>query len=527
MELQKQMLTMSGPFTTTQREEHGLFLSIQSQGAAITAASVTYSFSFGAGDRLFLNGYQSWTLSRETDPRAYDKTMRFCPKFLDKKHGFSLYGDGTFYPHTYQPGVQHGYSYAYVRRGDTYYFFGSVAEDSGFTRIIFNTNENTVTFEKDCVGRVVTGDYTVFDLYFRVGTEEEVFDGWFAAMGVKPRTTQKLTGYTSWYNYYQNITQEILLRDAAGMSALPTKPDLFQIDDGYEAAVGDWLSFDPKKFPDGLVPVVKAIEETGCRAGIWLAPFVCETKSTLFREHPDWLLKNPDGTPVFSGGNWSGMYVLDFYKAEVQDYLRACIQEFRTMGFTLFKLDFLYAVCLLPRPDKTRGEIMAEAMDFLRDICGDCAILGCGVPLASAFGRVEFCRIGMDMTLSWDDSLYMRAFHAERPSTKRTMLNTLYRRQLSGRAFLNDPDVFLLRTDNCKLRPEQKLTLAQLNCLLGGVLFTSDNFSDYTPEQKKTYEAVIALRNGQFLSCQEEKNHVTVSYSLDGAEKRISWNISR
>jgi hypothetical protein len=59
------------------------------------------------------------------------------------------------------------------------------------------------------------------------------------------------------------------------------------------------------------------------------------------------------------------------------------------------------------------------------------------------------------------------------------------------------------------------------------VLFTSDNFSDYTPEQKKTYEAVIALQNGQFLSCQEEKGHVTVSYSLDGAEKRIIWNISR
>jgi hypothetical protein len=38
---------------------------------------------------------------------------------------------------------------------------------------------------------------------------------------------------------------------------------------------------------------------------------------------------------------------------------------------------------------------------------------------------------------------------------------------------------------------------------------------------------VIALQNGQFLSCQEEKGHVTVSYSLDGVQKTLSWNISR
>jgi alpha-galactosidase len=383
-----------------------------------------------------------------------------------------------------------------------------------------------VTFEKDCVGRKVDGGYTVFDLYFRVGTEEEVFDGWFEAMGIQPLTTTKLTGYTSWYNYYQNITEEILLRDVAGMNELPVKPNLFQIDDGYETAVGDWLTVDLVKFPRGLAPVVSAIQENGYQAGIWLAPFVCETKSALFREHPDWLVKGVDGTPISAGGNWSGMYVLDFYNQDVRDYLRTCFEGLKAMGFTLFKLDFLYAVCLAPRPDKTRGEIMAEGMDFLRELCGDCAILGCGVPLASAFGKVEFCRIGMDMTLSWNDSPYMWLFHGERPSTKHTMRNTLYRRQLSGRAFLNDPDVFLLRTDNCKLKPAQKLALAKLNCLLGGVLFTSDNFAAYTPEQKQTYQEVIALQRGTFLSCREEKGEIFVSYALDGVEKTFHWTIS-
>jgi alpha-galactosidase len=526
MELLEQTVTLNGPFTCTQRPGRGLFLSVQADGAAITAARAVYAFPFQEGDRLFLNGYQSWTLSRETGVRDYDKSMRFCPGFLDRKYGFSAYGDSTFYPHPYRAGVQHGYSYAYVRRGETYYFFGSLAERVGFTRIIFDTNGNTVTFERDCIGRLVTGTYTVFDLYFQVGTEDEVFDGWFAALGVTPRAAEKLTGYTSWYNYYEHISEQILLRDAAGMSALASKPDLFQIDDGYETAVGDWLSIDQEKFPHGLAPVVKAIQKNGCRAGIWLAPFVCETKSALFREHPDWLVKGPDGKPVFGGGNWSGMYALDLYNQDFRAYLQACFQHFRAMGFTLFKLDFLYAVCMVPRPRKTRGEIMAEAIDLLRELCGDCAILGCGVPLASAFGQVEFCRIGMDMSLRWDDSPFMRPFHAERPSTKHTMLNTLYRRQLSGRAFLNDPDVFLLRETNCKLKPAQKQALAQLNCLLGGVLFTSDNFSDYTPEQKQRYQELIALREGQFLSCREEHGTITVSYLLNGAPQEFSWSLS-
>jgi alpha-galactosidase len=257
-----------------------------------------------------------------------------------------------------------------------------------------------------------------------------------------------------------------------------------------------------------------------------MAPFVCEKDSALFRGHKDWLARDKEGNFVYGGCNWSGMYVLDLYNQEVQSYIRQCVEHYQEMGFTLFKMDFLYGACMVPTPQKTRGEIMADAMDFLREICGDCTILACGVPLASAFGRVEFCRIGMDMTLNWDDALFMRAFHAERPSTKHTMLNTLYRRQLDGRAFLNDPDVFLLRTNNMKLRPSQQQALAKLNCLLGGVRFTSDDFGAYTPEQRTFYQELIALNSTDFLSCNEENGHITVTYLENGVPQSLSWSLS-
>ena len=66
----------------------------------------------------------------------------------------------------------------------------------------------------------------------------------------------------------------------------------------------------------------------------------------------------------------------------------------------------------------------------------------------------------------------MRLFHRERVSTKQAIGNTIFRRQLNGRAWLSDPDVFFLREENLRLTAEQKRKLAQVNALLGGVLLT-------------------------------------------------------
>lgn len=480
-------------------------------------------FEFRKDDRLFLNGYQSWTQSKERSIRDFDRSMRFCPKFLDEKFEFSAYGDGRFYKKEYRRGVQHGYSYAYIRRGDEFIFFGSLAESTGFTRIVFNTVFDRIIFEKDCAGRVIESDFEVFDIFFAQGGETEVFDAWFEMLGIAPLSSKKKNGYTSWYNHYQNISEDIIKSDLAGFDRLARVPDIFQIDDGFESKVGDWLSVDGEKFPNGLEPVVRAIKEKGCESGIWLAPFVCQKDSELAKDHPEWLLRDARGKSVGSGSNWGGALALDFYNESVRDYIRKCVRHYRELGFELFKLDFLYAACMLPRPDKTRGEIMFEAMDFLREVCGDCEILACGVPLLPAFGKVEYCRIGMDMSLSWDDSFFMRPFHSERPSTKNTMANTVFRRQLSGRAFQNDPDVFLLRDANTKLSEEQKTSLATVNALFGGLLFVSDNFSDYSEKQMKLYGKILetaASAKDTFVS--ERNGKTVVGYTLDGEKHEIS-----
>ncbi len=539
MELLQLTVRGTAPLTQQETVENGRYrLTLTPQGNDIVELEelrADFSFGFEPDDALFLNGYQSWTYSPERSRKQHDDAMRFVPKALDRKFGLSRYGDGYFADPVFRKdlraGYKKGYSYAYVRRGSRFFLFASLAEDSGFTRIVLNSGDGTVSFKKDCHHRFLApGEtYTALDLIFPEGEENQVFDAWFDAMGVKALPAEPKIGYTSWYNCYQNISEAQILRDLEGMQTLPVKPHIFQIDDGFEPFVGDWLTANPEKFPNGLEPIIQKILADGYQAGIWLAPFVAEKNSALYREHPDWF-QYRDGERVFTGSNWSGHYALDPYHPEVRDYIRKSVEHFKAMGVTLFKLDFLYAACMSSRPDKTRGEIMAESMDFLRQVCGDCQILGCGVPLASAFGRVEYCRIGPDMSLNFDDKPFMRLLHNERPSTLHTQRNTLYRRQLDGRAFRNDPDVFLLREENTTLSDEQKHTLAIVNALFGSVLFASDDFGKYDEKNRMLFGALCALQGAEVLRVEngpldQKLRTVIVSYRLEGEEKRLELRI--
>ncbi|MBP5288849.1 MAG: alpha-galactosidase [Clostridia bacterium] len=487
----------------------------------LATAGVKFTFDFHRNDRLFLNGYQSWTDSREWTVNGKMRGLDRLPRLIVRRYALTGYGDYGFAEYG-KVGRLHGFSYAYIRRGDTFLLLGSLAENSGYTLIRFNTQGGTVSLRKDCDGRKVKGDFVLFDFLVLKGTEDEVFDKWFAAMGIPKPRGGRITGYTSWYNRYQDISQAIIEEDLAGFAGLEKKPDVFQIDDGYESFVGDWLSVDPVKFPRGMKEIASQIREAGMLPGLWLAPFAAEKESALAKEHPDWILRDEDGVPPDAGSNWSGCYGLDIYNEEVRDYLK---KVFRTVldewGYGLVKLDFLYACCMLPRPDKTRGEIMADGMAFLRELCGDAILLGCGVPLASAFGIADYCRIGCDVSLSWNDAMRMRILHRERPSTRNTILNTVFRRQLNGRAFWNDPDVFLLREENLKLKDREKKILATVNALFGGVLFTSDNVGTYPPETKAFYEKIAALSPAAFRGAELERNTVVIRYEDNGEERKI------
>jgi len=436
--------------------------------------------------RIFVNGYQTWTESRELRPRDRIPSLNRLARSR-----CSMYGDYEYVTNPGFPGRFHGWTYAYVRsESDRLTLFGSLSEQTGFTLITVTASAGRVTLQKECGGITPAGPYVLYDVYVGNGTDDETFGRYFDLLELPRLRTPPLTGWTSWYNYYTNITPEIIRHNLNALSEHEVPVDVVQIDDGWEHAVGDWLTTNAK-FPDGMKVLADAFHERGYKAGLWLAPFIAEEKSDLLRDHPDWFLTDDRGNLVKAGYNpgWSGFfYSLDVANPAVQSYLTDVFHlVLHVWHFDLVKLDFLYAACRRAPEGKTRGQVMSESMQFLRSTVGENLILGCGVPLGPSFGQVDFCRIGGDISPRWEDRLLSAVHYRERVSTSSALQNTISRRHLNGVAFWNDPDVSILRTTGNSLGEQQRHTLFLLNQALGGLLFTSDDISSYTDEQLRLY----------------------------------------
>ena len=488
----------------------------------IRSVTATLPLQVAEDEKIFLNGFQTWTYCPEYSPTDRIRSLKRLPKLGVDHYGLDRYGDSYFVDYPDQSGITHGESYGYFRRGGVYRLVASLDEHPGYTLLRYNAPEGVLSLTRDCEGLAVDGDFHAFDLLFVEGCEDEVFDAWFAALGVKCRTQEKLVGYSSWYNRYEDISESSIRDDLAGCARVLMPGDLFQIDDGWESNVGDWLETDPVKFPHGLKPLADEIHEKGFRAGLWLAPFVANKKSRVYAEHPDWFFRH-NGECWYCGVNWGGFYSLDIDNEEVRAYLRETFRRvFDEWGFDLVKLDFLYGAAPFGSACETRAGRMIRAMEFLRELCGDKLILGCGVPVMPAFGLVDYCRISCDVGLDWDGSWLMQQTHLERVSTRQAIANAVFRRQLNGRAWLSDPDVFFLRDDNIKLTEEEKLTLATSNALFGGVLFCSDNMGQYSDKALETYRRILETREAENICVNADApGMVTVDYELHGVHKLL------
>ena len=447
----------------------------------ISKLSVTVPYEFKSDSRIFANGYQSWSDCREmfVDEKPQHTVFPATEVFKHTMLGAS--GAYSFSDNIAKKGVFDGFSYAYVRNDKEFDLFASMSERTGYTVFRLDCNRNEITVFKDLEGVTIDGSYEIIDFIHINGLENEVFDTWFKALNIeKPKATAK-NGYTTWYNYYPNINEKIVTDDLEALSKVNADIDIFQIDDGFQSATGDWLITDKKKFPNGMKNEADKIHFKNMLAGLWLAPLGAQASSKVVHEHPDWLIRRKNGHPVNCGPNWGCFFALDIEIPEVREYIKNFFDVIlNEWGYDLVKLDFLYAAAIIPYHGKSRGQLMCEAMDFLRECVGDKIILGCGVPLMPAFGKVDYCRIGADMGLSWKRPTMT---HRELVSTFHTLGNTIFRRQLDGRAFLNDPDVFLLRDNHLNCTFEQRKIIATINKVFGSVLFTSDNVGEYRDEQ--------------------------------------------
>lgn len=478
-------------------------------------------FIVNEGDLYFFNGYQSWTDTKEFKRGEKQRDLNKLPSLIVKAFALDSYGDASFC--TYGKGLAHGFDIFYCK-GKYEKYILNLNYTRAYLLIELDKKKTQLRLSYDFNGlKVAAGTkFTVADYYDANSVKEgvEFFEATFPRKNIP-----KIFGYTSWYNYYKKIDESIILRD---LEALDEKFNLFQIDDGYETRVGDWLSVNKKKFPNGLEPIVDEIHKRGFKAGIWLAPFVAEEKSQLFLKKKYLFKRNKKGDFIKCGSNWGGFYALDLDNPHALEYIEQSLKHYADMGFDFFKLDFLYAANLYVSEGTSRSIAAEKAYAFLRKCLGDKIILGCGATVFNCIDKFDYLRVGPDVSLKFDDSWIMRHMHRERISTKVTLQNTIYRSFFNDRFFGNDPDVFLLRDDNIKLSAKQRKALLTVNALFGKVLMTSDNIGQYNEGKRKLLsDALDLFYNAQVTQFTRKGNKIEITYMKDDIPHTVKYDTNR
>ncbi len=465
--------------------------------------------SYNAQNFSFMGtGWQSWDAGWEVQPgEAYPKYRRALIP------AFAKYIDVPCTPkEKYSPDFLQGKFIIYLRWGSRYLVIASAGKNTAPVRYTINRADSSIncfvyaknktyqpceTVAKLCVffaPNFFALKQCIFELFHDSRFDDLSFLG------------ERCGGWESWYNHYNKIDQNLILEDLEALGKTENfiklsyidqnKPVVFQIDDGWQQATGQW-EINTERFPDGLKSVTDKIRAKGYVPGLWIAPFICDYRADFVQQHKDWLLRDKKGKPVPAGFNFAwgarggkyqpakafNYFCWDLSKPEVIDFIDGLMEKLvNQWGFGYIKLDFLFAG-MLDGAFTSGGaafEHYKKAMEVLtrRKIAKDgsrVAYLGCGMPFEASYQYLPLSRIGTDTKEHWDSKDMKMLDFCGRPSAWINMKDTLGHAFWNGAVFCNDPDVIFVREENCSLNIEEKLTIALVNYIFAGQMMYSDD----------------------------------------------------
>ncbi|MFK7868427.1 MAG: alpha-galactosidase [Roseobacter sp.] len=188
--------------------------------------------------------------------------------------------------------------------------------------------------------------------------------------------------YNCWEAVYFDHKLDVL-KDIASRAA-DLGAERFVLDDGWfgrrdddTSSLSDW-HVDPRKYPDGLGPLIDHVHTCGMTFGIWFEPEMINPDSDIYRAHPDWAL---GATDQVLGRQQK---VLDMSRADVCAYLYDRIAAL----LTAHPIDYIKwdHNRVLPTPDAAQTHGTYALLDRLRADFPTVEIESC----ASGGGRIDF-----------------------------------------------------------------------------------------------------------------------------------------
>lgn len=361
---------------------------------------------------------------------------------------------------------------------------GVVGIDSSLTALSMHASHNA-----QFVGRIIETDWAYAQLVAPHHYDEEPMVHFLHATAAynQARPLQNgplLTGWCSWYHYYENISAANLQTNFRKLAKMKNKvpTNVAVVDDGYMTAWGDWDSFKPGKFDD-MTAVSRDIRSHGMRPGIWLAPFACDKHSKIAKLHPEWIIRNDRGNAANSSNCGKFFFGLDATNPHVRKHVYESIRRaVHDWGFRVLKIDFLYAACLEGNGKydmtMTRAQAMHIALQTIREAAGpDVFLIGCGCPIGAGIGYVDGMRISADTGPTWYPAMPLPWWdHGTLPALRAMIRNSMSRAPLGHRWWHNDPDCLLLG-ETTSLTNEEVASAASVVAMTCGMMLLSDDLT--------------------------------------------------
>lgn len=307
-----------------------------------------------------------------------------------------------------------------------------------------------------------------------------------------------LLGWWSWTAFYFGLNEGAALANAKweAQHLLKYGYNLFHIDEGYQYARGEYITPNAAVFPRGLTPMEYQIRGLGLTPGIWTAPFEVSERSSVFHDHPDWLVHNAEGQPIHAGhvdDDKDQLYVLDTTNPEAQNYLRETYSKLvRQWGIHYIKLDFMDDTAIegvYSKPNTTAMEAQRIGLKIIREAVGDDVLLDKdGSVMLNPVGLVDYGRISQDTGHTFDAS-------------HDAVTGIAARYYMNRNFFVSDPDAFTVSTQTI---PDQSwhesakaasLDEARISIALAAVSGGMFEIGDDLPSLEKSPERLALIEN--------------------------------
>ncbi|MDP2311155.1 MAG: alpha-galactosidase [Pseudomonadota bacterium] len=308
------------------------------------------------------------------------------------------------------------------------------------------------------------------------GDAHGLWKGWAAEVPARTPTRGAWVGWSDWYQYYGEASEADLLDNldaAANLDDSHAPIEVFQVDDGWEVAWGEWET--NERFPSGSAGFAAEIAAAGMVPGLWMAPFYVARSTDTYAANADWWVRDANGDELTHGRLSGNDYaILDITHPDAAAWLRGQIAAKVADGWAYLKLDFLYAGAVegVRHDNVTGAEAYRLGMALLRSAMGeDTWFLACGAPMLPSVGYADSWRSGADIAFDVDPD-------PRRPYLRWQARSTAARAFANGIWWWNDADNLLLRapfTDG-----EARGAIAA-NVASGGVWLLGDAFAALDP----------------------------------------------